>query len=61
MNKGILKLSFQTAYMMAILHPLKTSTLSGWALFRANIGKNVYEFVVFIFLPICNTYRDEFI
>ena len=50
MNKGILKLSFQTAYMMAILHPLKASTLSGWILVTENFGKNVHEFVVFIFV-----------
>ena len=50
MNKGIQKHYFSTACMMAILYPLKTSIFSGWALVRKNFGKNILEFVIFIFV-----------
>ena len=50
MNKDIQKHTFQNAYMMAILHPLKLSRLNGLDLVRKNFAKNVLEFVVFIFV-----------
>jgi DNA-binding TFAR19-related protein (PDSD5 family) len=48
--KTFRKHTFPTAYMMAILHPLKLSRLNGLDLVRKNFAKNVLEFVVFIFV-----------
>jgi hypothetical protein len=50
MNNCIHKHSLPPAYIIVILHPLKTSRLSGWALAQAHFGKNVHELVGFIFV-----------
>jgi hypothetical protein len=36
--------------MIAILHPLKSSILRGWTLFRENFGNSVHDFVIFFFV-----------
>ena len=47
MSNGIKKDSFPSAFMMAILHPLKIFRLSVWVLVRENLFKIVHEFLFF--------------
>jgi hypothetical protein len=50
MSNSMKKDSFPSAFTMAILHPLKISRLSGWALLRENLFKIVQEFLFVFFI-----------